>query len=53
MSRNKKSRKPGAAGEPETIVTRNRSESNVEGRLRKKNKKTQRSKIWQSSLGNV
>ncbi|MDN3679576.1 Der GTPase-activating protein YihI [Vibrio tapetis subsp. quintayensis] len=36
MSRSKKSRKPGASGAPEVIVTRNRSESNVEGRLRKK-----------------
>lgn len=40
MSRSKKSRKPGAViGEPEVIVTRNRSESDVEGRLRKKMKK--------------
>ncbi|HAS6348993.1 TPA: Der GTPase-activating protein YihI [Vibrio vulnificus] len=39
MSRKKKSRKPGAAGAPEFIVTRNRSESDVAGRLRKKDKK--------------
>jgi len=39
MSRSKKSRKPGAAGAPEVIVTRNRSESDVEGRLRKRDKK--------------
>lgn len=36
MSRNKKSRKPGAMGEVEVVVTRNRTESDVEGRLRKK-----------------
>ncbi|KJR19499.1 GTPase-activating protein [Vibrio navarrensis] len=39
MSRKKKSRKPGAAGAPEFVVTRNRSESDVAGRLRKKEKK--------------
>ncbi|HAS8518636.1 TPA: Der GTPase-activating protein YihI [Vibrio vulnificus] len=39
MSRKKKSRKPGAAGAPEFMVTRNRSESDVAGRLRKKDKK--------------
>ncbi|MBR9788042.1 MAG: Der GTPase-activating protein YihI [Vibrionaceae bacterium] len=39
MSRSKKSRKPGAAGAPEFIVTRNRTESDVEGRLRKRAKK--------------
>lgn len=39
MSRKKKSRKPGAMGAPEFIVTRNRSESDVEGRLRKRVKK--------------
>ncbi len=39
MSRSKKSRKPGAAGAPELIVTRNRTESDVEGRLRKRAKK--------------
>ncbi len=39
MSRSKKSRKPGAAGAPEVVVTRNRTESDVEGRLRKKAKK--------------
>ncbi|NLS13680.1 GTPase-activating protein [Vibrio sp. SM6] len=39
MSRKKKSRKPGALGAPEFIVTRNRSESDVEGRLRKRVKK--------------
>jgi ribosome assembly protein YihI (activator of Der GTPase) len=39
MSRTKKSRKPGASGAPEIIVIRNRSESDVEGRLRKKHKK--------------
>ncbi|OEF29425.1 Der GTPase-activating protein YihI [Vibrio rumoiensis] len=36
MSRNKKSRKPGSTGSEELIVTRNRSESDVEGRLRKR-----------------
>lgn len=36
MSRNKKSRKPGSTGSEEVIVTRNRSESDVEGRLRKR-----------------
>ncbi|WP_086981729.1 Der GTPase-activating protein YihI [Vibrio aphrogenes] len=36
MSRKKKSRKPGSAGADEVIVTRNRSESDVEGRLRKR-----------------
>ena len=39
MSRSKKSRKPGAYGAPEVIVTRNRSESDVEGRERKRLKK--------------
>lgn len=39
MSRSKKSRKPGTMGAPEVIVTRNRSESDVEGRLRKRVKK--------------
>ncbi|MGY0616814.1 Der GTPase-activating protein YihI [Vibrio sp. FJH11] len=39
MSRTKKSRKPGAAGAPEPYVTRNRTESDVEGRLRKRAKK--------------
>ncbi|MDF2154014.1 Der GTPase-activating protein YihI [Vibrio sp. CAU 1672] len=39
MSRTKKSRKPGAAGAPEFVVTRNRTESDVEGRLRKRAKK--------------
>ncbi|PFG45589.1 hypothetical protein ATG66_3883 [Vibrio sp. ES.051] len=39
MSRTKKSRKPGAAGAPEPVVTRNRTESDVEGRLRKRAKK--------------
>ncbi|PMK01059.1 Der GTPase-activating protein YihI [Vibrio sp. 10N.261.55.A7] len=38
MSRSKKSRKPGALGAPEQNVTRNRSESDVEGRLRKRKK---------------
>lgn len=38
MSRKKKSRKPGAAGAPEFVVTRNRTESDVEGRLRKRAK---------------
>ena len=38
MSRKKKSRKPGANPEP-VIVTRNRTESDVEGRLRKRLKK--------------
>lgn len=36
MSRKKKSRKPGSTGSEELIVTRNRSESDVEGRLRKR-----------------
>lgn len=36
MSRTKKSRKPGSTGSEEVIVTRNRSESDVEGRLRKR-----------------
>lgn len=36
MSRNKKSRKPGSTGSEEAIVTRNRSASDVEGRLRKR-----------------
>ncbi|WP_153447997.1 Der GTPase-activating protein YihI [Vibrio algicola] len=36
MSRNKKARKPGSTGSEELMVTRNRSESNVEGRLRKR-----------------
>ncbi|MFV0574236.1 MAG: Der GTPase-activating protein YihI [Vibrio sp.] len=36
MSRKKKSRKPGSANPAEVIVTRNRSESDVEGRLRKR-----------------
>lgn len=36
MSRNKKARKPGSTGSEELIVTRNRSESDVEGRLRKR-----------------
>lgn len=39
MSRNKKSRKPGSTGDVDLIVTRNRTESDVEGRLRKKLKK--------------
>ncbi len=39
MSRSKKSRKPGAMGAPDVIVTRNRTESDVEGRLRKRLKK--------------
>ena len=39
MSRNKKSRKPGSTGDVDLIVTRNRSQSDVEGRLRKKMKK--------------
>ena len=38
MSRKKKSRKPGSNPEP-VIVTRNRSEADVEGRLRKRLKK--------------
>ncbi|CAH0527317.1 Der GTPase-activating protein YihI [Vibrio hippocampi] len=38
MSRTKKSRKPGSSPEP-VIVTRNRTESDVEGRLRKRLKK--------------
>lgn len=36
MSRSKKSRKPGSMGSEEVIVTRNRSESDVQGRLRKR-----------------
>ncbi|WP_049534229.1 Der GTPase-activating protein YihI [Vibrio harveyi] len=39
MSRKKKSRKPGASGAPEFVVTRNRTEADVEGRLRKRAKK--------------
>lgn len=39
MSRNKKSRKPGSTGDMDLIVVRNRNESDVEGRLRKKLKK--------------
>ncbi|MCL9782888.1 Der GTPase-activating protein YihI [Vibrio sp. S4M6] len=39
MSRKKKSRKPGSTGDVDLIVTRNRTESDVEGRLRKKLKK--------------
>jgi hypothetical protein len=38
MSRSKKSRKPGSAN-ADIIVTRNRSQTDVEGRLRKKDKK--------------
>ncbi len=40
MSRNKKSRKPGSTGDVDIIVTRNRSEADVEGRLRKSIEKT-------------
>ncbi len=39
MSRHKKSRKPGSTGDVDLIVTRNRTVSDVEGRLRKKQKK--------------
>lgn len=39
MSRHKKSRKPGSTGDTDLVVTRNRSTSDVEGRLRKKVKK--------------
>ncbi len=39
MSRSKKSRKPGSAGNAELIITRSRSESDIEGRLRKRLKK--------------
>jgi ribosome assembly protein YihI (activator of Der GTPase) len=39
MSRHKKSRKPGSTGDTDLIVTRNRSATDVEGRLRKKVKK--------------
>ncbi|OBT10161.1 GTPase-activating protein [Vibrio sp. UCD-FRSSP16_10] len=39
MSRHKKSRKAGSTGDVDLIVTRNRSESDVEGRERKKVKK--------------
>jgi ribosome assembly protein YihI (activator of Der GTPase) len=39
MSRNKKSRKSGATGDVDLIVTRNRSQSDVEGRSRKRIKK--------------
>lgn len=36
MSRSKKSRKPGSLGAEEIIITRNRTESDVEGRIRKR-----------------
>ena len=39
MSRNKKSRKAGSTGDVDLIVTRNRTGSDVEGRLRKRLKK--------------
>ncbi|MEZ9130664.1 GTPase-activating protein [Vibrio breoganii] len=39
MSRHKKSRKAGSTGDVDLIVTRNRSEADVEGRTRKKLKK--------------
>ncbi|CAM2877716.1 Der GTPase-activating protein YihI [Vibrio rarus] len=39
MSRHKKSRKAGSTGDVDLIVTRNRSESDVEGRQRKRLKK--------------
>ncbi|WP_261816423.1 Der GTPase-activating protein YihI [Vibrio gallicus] len=39
MSRHKKSRQPGSTGDTDLIVTRNRSQSDVDGRLRKKEKK--------------
>ncbi len=39
MSRTKKSRKPGVGGELDVIVVRNRTQADVEGRLRKKEKK--------------
>lgn len=39
MSRSKKSRKPGANSSAEIIVTRNRSEADQDGRLRKRLKK--------------
>lgn len=39
MSRNKKSRKPGSTGDVDLIITRNRSASDIEGRLRKRIKK--------------
>lgn len=39
MSRKKKSRKPGSTGDVDLIVTRNRTEADVEGRLRKRLKK--------------
>lgn len=39
MSRSKKSRKPSALRQDEVVVTRNRTESDVEGRLRKRLKK--------------
>jgi ribosome assembly protein YihI (activator of Der GTPase) len=39
MSRNKKSRKPGSTSEVEVVVTRNRTQSDVDGRLRKRLKK--------------
>jgi ribosome assembly protein YihI (activator of Der GTPase) len=39
MSRHKKSRQPGSTGDTDLIVTRNRTEADVEGRLRKRLKK--------------
>lgn len=39
MSRHKKSRRPGSTGDVDLVVVRNRSESDIEGRLRKKIKK--------------
>ncbi|GAB7218958.1 Der GTPase-activating protein YihI [Vibrio comitans] len=53
MSRHKKSRKPGSTGDVDLIVTRNRSESDVEGRLRKKHKKRKGQKAGaRHSVGN-
>lgn len=39
MGRHKKSRQPGSTGDTDLIVTRNRTEADVEGRLRKRLKK--------------
>ncbi|GEA51266.1 Der GTPase-activating protein YihI [Vibrio inusitatus NBRC 102082] len=53
MSRHKKSRKAGSTGDVDLIVTRNRSESDVEGRLRKKLKKRKGQKAGaRHSVGN-
>lgn len=39
MSRNQKSRKAGSTGDVDLVITRNRSQSDVDGRLRKRLKK--------------